>query len=323
MDCKQCGEVLGVGSSFCEACGAANGVPATLTPDSQVEPQNIGQHGVPCLCGHDDFDVDGICDNCGRKQAYIARPVTIRLNDLTASATHRGLLHEENQDACAIFSKDGTLGLAVADGVSTACRAKEAAETAVTMALDVLQQNSQLAPEQRLQLAVRLANQSICDLPYDDQKLAEPEATLVLALIEEGQLHYAWVGDSRLYVIKQNAVLQLTEDDSWMNQQIKAGISVDAASKDRNAHCITQCLGMRDDTPDIHIANMPLDDDVNVVLCSDGFWNYCDSQEAMLALFDSTSSVAEQCERLVDYANRQGGHDNISVVLHRYYASEI
>ena len=315
MDCRQCGEVIEAGFSFCEACGTAIGG-AYATPQLKQEQQ--AQLGLSCLCGNADFDADAICENCGRKQQVVDYPELQILNHATASATHRGMHHAENQDAVAICDVNGVLALAVADGVSTACRAKEAATVAVTIALAILQEHAALLPDQRLQLAVSKANEAICAMPYDDTILAEPEATLVVALVDKGQLHYAWVGDSRLYVVTADTVLQLTEDDSWLNQQLKAGVSITAANKDKNAHCITQCLGMRDDVPEIHIGSMQLNSDANVLLCTDGLWNYCDNQAAMLARFNSTLSVKEQSLSLIDYANQQGGHDNISVVLHRY-----
>ncbi|MBC3861568.1 serine/threonine-protein phosphatase [Undibacterium jejuense] len=317
MDCKQCGEVLGTGFSFCEACGTAISV-ATESNLAGVQSNTIS---IACACGHAEFDVDSICENCGRKQQIIDFPDLQVLNAMTVSASHRGLQHTENQDAVAMRDSDGIFSLAVADGVSTACRSKEAAHVAVTTALASLQTHSDMRASQRLQIAVSAANDAICALPYDDHTLAEPEATIVLAMIEAGQLHYAWVGDSRLYVVRHENVVQLTEDDSWLNQQIKAGISINTALKDRNAHCITQCLGMRDDVPVIHFASMKLESDTAILLCSDGLWNYCDSPAMMLALFDSRLTVSEQCLRLVNLANQQGGHDNISVILHRYSPS--
>ncbi|MFZ6688500.1 PP2C family protein-serine/threonine phosphatase [Undibacterium sp. SXout11W] len=316
MDCKQCGEVLGTGFAFCEACGAA----ITVATDSDRVGAQSNQPGAACACGHADFDSDDICENCGRKQPILDCPDLQVLNVMTVSASHRGLQHTENQDAVAMRDSDGIFALALADGVSTACRSKEAARVAVTTALASLQTYSDMSASQRLQIAVSAANDAICALPYDDPVLAEPEATIVVAMIEAGQLHYAWVGDSRLYVISRDSVMQLTEDDSWLNQQVKAGISINTAMKDRNAHCITQCLGMRDDVPNIHVASMALEGDMTILLCSDGLWNYCDSLEKMLALFDSMLTVSDQCLKLINFANQQGGHDNISVILHRYSA---
>jgi len=314
VDCVQCGEVLGAGFSFCEACGAA--IP--VASERNLVGAQSDANSVACVCGHAEFDADCICENCGRKQQSIDLPELKVLNAMTVSASHRGLHHTENQDVVAMRDSEGIFALAVADGVSTACRSKEAAHAAVKAALTNLQAYTDRSASQRLQIAVSAANDAICALPHDDPAMAEPEATLVLAMIEAGQLHYAWVGDSRLYVISRDSVTQLTEDDSWLNQQIKAGISINTAMKDRNAHCITQCLGIRDDVPNIHVASMRLDSDTTILLCSDGLWNYCDSPEKMLALFDSTLTVSDQCLKLINFANQQGGQDNISVILHRY-----
>lgn len=317
MDCRQCGEVLGTGFSFCEACGAAIPDATESNPSGAQCSAQLSATAASCICGSVEFDTSGICENCGRKQVIIDLPEVHLLNTNTVSVSHRGLHHSENQDAVAMRDSDGVFALAIADGVSTACRSREAAHVAVTTALASLQTQHNLPADQRLKNAVSAANEAICALPYDEPKLAEPEATLVLAMIEAGHLHYAWVGDSRLYMVSQRSVMQLTEDDSWLNQQIKTGISINTALKDRNAHCITQCLGMRDDVPVIHVASKALENDAAILLCSDGLWNYCDSPEKMLALFDSTLTVSEQCLKLIDFANQQGGQDNISVILHR------
>ncbi|MET3117667.1 serine/threonine protein phosphatase PrpC [Undibacterium sp. GrIS 1.8] len=323
MNCIQCGETVDPDFSFCEACGAAVGAPSVNAPAPEVTSNSnatqvaSSTNQVICKCGHTEFDQDNICENCGRR-TEIADPIEVQiLDEHTISATHRGRRHTENQDSVSMVAIDGAIAMALADGVSTSCHARQAADVAVTVALTSLENNPGLPIKERLELAIASAHDAVCKLAYDDTSLAEPEATLVLALIEGDQVHFAWVGDSRLYAVNQASQLLLTEDDSWFNQQIKLGLNVTTAMMDNNAHCITQCLGMRDDILDIHTGSARLDGDTYIVLCSDGLWNYCEAPAALHRLFDADLPLVNQCTQLIDFANDQGGHDNISLIVHR------
>ncbi|MBN3785747.1 serine/threonine-protein phosphatase [Burkholderia sp. Ac-20353] len=216
----------------------------------------------------------------------------------------------------------GGVALAVADGVSTSWHARQAADTAVSVALAALRDARGGRTIGRLSDALKQAHQAICrlDTAAIDPELAEPQATLVLALIEGDRLSYAWVGDSRLYLLAGGERVLLTEDDSWLNEQTKAGVPLQAAMKDANAHCITQCLGMRDAEPVIHSGERLLSPDSWLLLCSDGLWNYLTEPGELWAQLDEgrgAAPLSSRCVRLVDHANAAGGQDNISVALYR------
>ncbi len=236
-----------------------------------------------------------------------------------ASATHRGRHHADNQDAVQMQELPGGLAIALADGVSTACHARAAADLAVQTALQTLQDAIGLAPAQRVEFAVRRAHEVVCTLPHDDPHLAEPQATLILALVQDDHVWYAWVGDSRLYLLGDGVSLQLTRDDSWLNEQVDAGLSLEAARKDANAHCITQCLGMRDDEPVVHVDAHPLTPGATLLLCSDGLWNYCEAPQALWKMTNgATANLVQTCLECVHFANASGGQDNVTIALYRH-----
>jgi serine/threonine protein phosphatase PrpC len=212
----------------------------------------------------------------------------------------------------------GGLALAVADGVSTSCHARAAADLACAEALATLRDFASVDAADRLALAVKRAHAAICKLPYDAVHMAEPQATIVLALIEGQQLWYACVGDSRLYVLGAGEATQLTVDDSWLNAQLADGVAPQDAEKDENAHSITQCLGMRDEEPHVHVGSHALTADMSVLLCSDGLWNYLATPAALATLLaprHPSATFSQRCAHLVDFANAAGGHDNITVAL--------
>ncbi len=310
MNCVNCAEVVETHFAFCEACGHAL---------QKIVP--VGEDADVNVCACSSYSADGYCEECGRRKAL---PESIALNligEHLASASHRGRHHQENQDAVGMLELDGGVALAVADGVSTADHAKAAAELAITVALKVLQEACAMPAKQRLQMAIRRAHSEICSLPHDDTTLAEPQATLVLALVEGQKVSYAWIGDSRLYVLDGATSTLLTTDDSWLNEQLSAGVPMATALKDGNAHCITQCLGMRDAEPEIHVAELNLQTNNLLMLCSDGLWNYFADQTHELPQIDMTKNgipLSLSCTKLIDFANQAGGHDNISVVLYRH-----
>ena len=303
--------------TFCEACGK----PLTATVSTSAS--NL-PYTSRCKCGGNKFDSDGYCEICGSKSAALDAIDVVELNPVAASASHRGRLHSDNQDSVAMQEWPDGFALALADGVSTSCHARAAADLAVQTALETLQNDSAMPAKERIVHAIQCAHDAVLTLPYDDLNLAEPQTTLVLAWVIQDLVWYGWVGDSRLYLFDNHIEIQLTRDDSWINEQLDSGVSVAAAQKDSNAHCITQCLGMRDDDIDIHVASHPLPLDADLMLCSDGLWNYCETAQALLTLlstFPRDDSLVQRCVKLIDYANSSGGQDNISVVIyHRSHA---
>jgi len=173
--------------------------------------------------------------------------------------------------------------------------------------------------------ALSRVHENVCSIPYDDHELSEPQCTIVAGLVEENVLTVGWAGDSRLYIVNASCCRQVTVDDSWINDQVKLGVPKQIAMQSKDAHCITQCVGMRDDAPEFHIDQVRLAQGDLVLLCSDGLWNYAESEKEMFALVRSGlnrlsadgATRVQQCaalvEAMVNFANAAGGHDNISV----------
>jgi len=300
-------------------------------------------------CAEAVSDTDNYCESCGRPldesaqglapavEPGASRGAAVRADlfsraDATgqvAAASHRGLHHAENQDAVGFDVAPGCVIMAVADGVSSSVHERAAADAAVVAAVQSLRDAAQ-APQasvaERMKLAVHHAHAAVLRLPDDappKSPLAEPQATLVLALIDADRLWYAWVGDSRIYLITDSQVRQLSTDDSFLGELLASGVELDAAMKSPDAHCITQCLGMRDASPDIHVASEEIPAGARILLCSDGFWNYAPYPQLVQALVDhppmsADASLESRCIGLIDFANARGGSDNITVALYRH-----
>jgi len=315
MHCLFCGEPAESHFSFCEACGK----PLTSLPAP-------AEAGIPeaaakrCICGGMYFDAEGYCESCGHRAAQQDAIALQQIEPVAACASHRGRHHADNQDAVMMQALPRGLAIALADGVSTSCHARTAADTAVQTAVQSLQDNAALPPEERVVQAAMRAHEAVCSLPHDNLQLAEPQATLVLALVQDDRLWHAWIGDSRLYLLSDTESVQLTHDDSWLNEQLDAGVTVEKALQDDNAHCITQCLGMRDGEPKIHVDTHPLKPGVTLLLCSDGLWNYCEAPDALWKRIGdaAAASLMRACRECIDFANASGGQDNVTVALYRH-----
>ena len=151
--------------------------------------------------------------------------------------------------------------------------------------------------------------------------------TFVAAVVELDLLVVGSVGDSRAYWLPDaGSATALTLDDSFAQEQIASGVPRVEAESGPQSHAITRWLGV--DAPD-HTpttASMTLTEPGWLMVCSDGLWNYCSSAQDLAALVRQTASTSPAdaepltlAGALVDWANAQGGQDNITVALARIH----
>jgi protein phosphatase len=126
------------------------------------------------------------------------------------------------------------------------------------------------------------------------------------------------VGDSRVYLIRGGAILQLTRDDSWLNLSWDAE-TMDDSTRASMKHVLTKALGSRDDV-DFEMATQDLIDGDIVLLCSDGLSNMLTDRRILEIVSAHGADVQRACDELMAAANDEGGRDNISVILLRYTA---
>lgn len=128
------------------------------------------------------------------------------------------------------------------------------------------------------------------------------------------------VGDSRAYRLRKGRFEQLTDDHSWVHEQVAAGfLSVEAARAHPLKNVVTQALGGSGD-PRVDILETELVEDDLYLLCSDGL-NSMLSDAEILEILQAGDSLEDMAAAMIAAANDRGGHDNISVVLLRSQAS--
>ena len=127
------------------------------------------------------------------------------------------------------------------------------------------------------------------------------------------------VGDSRAFHFRDGKVEQITEDHSWIAEQVKAGMmSEDEARESKFRHIITRSVGFERDV-DVDLMGIPVLPGDCFLMCSDGMSNYVDCDE--IARILSATWYRKVPQLLVGIANDRGGDDNITVVL-VYVANE-
>ena len=138
--------------------------------------------------------------------------------------------------------------------------------------------------------------------------------TLSAMLVRAGLAFAVHVGDSRVYRVRKNNVLQLTEDHTLINYKVKHGMMTKAeAEKAAGKNVITRAVGHKDyvqvDTADIDVAAGD-----RFLLCSDGLHGYFTSDKEVSDLC-ADGSLEECAEAAISLANQRGGKDNITAVV--------
>lgn len=141
--------------------------------------------------------------------------------------------------------------------------------------------------------------------------------TCVAAIVQGSALTLGNVGDSRAYLLRDGKLSQMTEDHSEVWQQVKAGtMTREQAGRSKFRNRITKAIGLSPDVkPDVE--QFTLQEGDTVLLCSDGLTTEVSDTE-IARLLASVPEAQETCNRLVSAALRNGGNDNITVVLLRY-----
>jgi PPM family protein phosphatase len=284
MECQACGTMAGPGFRFCEACGAP------LDGATVIETAPVARQEV----------------NVGA--------------DL-AAVSDRGLVRRKNEDAVALartmYEGVPVSILVVCDGVSASHNPELGSRVAAEAAAKRLAGGAETGEDAKalLHAAIVEAHQAVCAIGTAGRR---PLTTIVAALVQAGAVTIGWAGDSRAYILSSGDRL-LTQDDSWVNWVVERGeMPEEQAARSPDAHAIVQCLGDPEDAPEPHVVTAELEPGDKLLLCSDGLWNYARGPSALAALaaaFPPGTPAIDLCRNWAGFANRAGGHDNITAAV--------
>ena len=169
---------------------------------------------------------------------------------------------------------------------------------------------------------IKTVNKALYDMSLEREEFQGMGCTLVAAVIEDGVLYAANVGDSRLYVI-QGQIHQITKDHSLVEEMVRIGeIKPEEARNHPDKNIITRALGA-ERTVDIDFFDLKMEPDSVILMCSDGLSNMVEDSKLEEIILDQTKELPQKGERLLREANQNGGKDNIAVILVEPFTNEV
>jgi protein phosphatase len=254
-----------------------------------------------------------------------------------AALSHAGISGKNNEDRYAVssfqLSKDDprpSTFAVVADGIGGHRAGEVAAELAVNyISMHVAESNAR-KPIKILENAIHDASQAIAAHSAGKAEEQGMGSTCACVWIIENKLYTAYVGDSRIYLLRGKYIQQLTIDHTWVQEAYEKGIITADQMRDHpNVHVIRRHLGgirlpevdfrLRIDNEETDEESMNnqgfhLDPGDTILICTDGLTDLVWDDE-IKEIIRGKRDLKTAAETLVNLANERGGHDNISVVL--------
>jgi serine/threonine protein phosphatase PrpC len=235
-----------------------------------------------------------------------------------AAQSDAGTVRATNEDAAGhAFERESLLVVGVADGVSGQAGARTASTMAVSALLRAFaEEPSQLGAGKRLARAVQRANIEVHERSLFASELSGMATTLTAATLDGAVLSAAHVGDSRLYLLRDRELRQLTKDHTVAAEQVRLGLmSEERARTHAGRAVLTRSLG-RELIVGLDRLTLPLAQEDVFLLCSDGLYGVLDDGELAAELL-SAGDAAAMCRALIGEANRRGTPDNLTAAVVR------
>jgi protein phosphatase len=242
--------------------------------------------------------------------------------------TDVGRKREHNEDAYALDVSEGLF--IVADGMGGHAAGEVAAKITVETIGEFIAATRQKEEatwpfrydhqlqfnSNRLAIAIEKANERVMAAVAAQPWLKGMGTTVVAGLLNEKTLSLAHVGDSRAYLYREGRLQRLTDDHSWVHEQVAAGILTEEEAKSHPLkNVVTRALGGGPSvSPDLQELTFQPGDEF--LFCSDGLTTMLTDEEILDAA-EEDREPQNLCRKLVDTANERGGVDNITVVVVR------
>ncbi|PLY03805.1 MAG: serine/threonine protein phosphatase [Desulfuromonas sp.] len=222
-----------------------------------------------------------------------------------------GQRRKNNEDSFSLDERQSFY--VVADGVG----GQPAGEIASRLVTDRLpeflaKQQGEGKPEELLGSAISEVNDLLRREAERNPAWRGMSTTVVAAWFRDDEVCLANVGDSRAYLVRGQVLEQLSEDHTVLAEQQRQGLA-DVGTTSRMAHVLTRCLGLESEI-EASLATIAAKDGDRILLCSDGLTDSL-SEDVIRSIILSASGPGEACRMLIELANRNGGHDNITVLL--------
>ncbi len=239
--------------------------------------------------------------------------------------TDKGAKRTNNEDAFFVMKRDGIYILA--DGVGGTNSGEIASRTAVNEVAQYFEDRPLTAKDsegicREIFSAIKKANYRVFDMAQRFPENRGMATTIVIAYIRGKDVYLANVGDSRAYLYERGVLSQLSEDHTYVNALLKAGVITEQEAENHtDKNMITKAVGAEPIIkPDFF--HIRLTEEACILLCSDGLYGEVPDPD-ITKVFNMGLTMTETCEILVDMANDNGGHDNITVICIKITEDEI
>lgn len=251
--------------------------------------------------------------------------------------SHAGMTGKNNEDRFAISSfllseenPTPVLFAVVADGIGGHSAGEVAAELAVDHISQYVAESDAYRPKKILERAIHEASEAIADHAASSTEQKGMGATCACVWVIGDNLYTATVGDSRIYLLREGRIQQLTTDHTWVQEAIEKSILTPQEAREHpNVHVIRRYLGSPD-PPEVDFRlrlydseggalaesnqGMQIRPGDTFLICSDGLtdlvWN-----DEIAEVIRSKSNPKAAAQELIETANKRGGHDNITIIL--------
>jgi PPM family protein phosphatase len=252
-----------------------------------------------------------------------------------AALSHAGMTGKNNEDRYSVtsYALEGdrpVLFAVVSDGIGGHQAGEVAAELAVNYIVEKVSQSNGKDPTYIMESAIHAASEAIVSRSASKKDQEGMGATCACVWLEGQHLYVAYVGDSRIYLVRDGSIQRLTVDHTWVQEALERGIiTPQQAHNHPNVHVIRRHLGSVE-LPDVDFRlRLNGEDDAEqarsnqgtllragdiLLMCSDGLTDMVWDDE-ILRLILTRNKLRSAAEDLVAQANERGGHDNITVVL--------
>ncbi len=244
-----------------------------------------------------------------------------------AAVTDIGKIREKNEDSV-LISSELSLGV-VADGMGGHSAGEIASNIAVSVLAETVRKIAdhklqipanflpKLTPtERKILLAANLANAAIYSTAQSSATYRMMGTTLTGVLVEKNCATAVHVGDSRLYLLRNNKIIQITTDHSLAMEHIRRGLlTKQEADHSKIQNILTRAMGIKKNI-EFDLLKFPVHEGDILLLCSDGLYKGLnEDQIAAILRAGKNMPLVKLCKQLVHDSNDKDGQDNISCVL--------
>uniref|UniRef100_UPI003FF01480 Stp1/IreP family PP2C-type Ser/Thr phosphatase n=1 Tax=Roseburia sp. TaxID=2049040 RepID=UPI003FF01480 len=243
----------------------------------------------------------------------------------TFSMTDVGIRRESNQDY--MYTSETAVGnlpnlFLLADGMGGHAAGDYASRFTVEKVAELVGKSTFTEPVAILKQAISEANALLLAEADKDVSRQGMGTTLVTATIIDDRMYVSNVGDSRLYLVSDDKMIQVTRDHSLVEEMVRLGeMDKEDAKVHPDKNIITRAVGV---LPEVSadFFEVELEPGDMILMCSDGLTNMVRDEEIRQIILGQRD-IVEKAEKLVETANKNGGRDNITVVLIEPFSDEV